>query len=319
MKSRIGSKKSWLLVLASMGAAALATARGVRAEAASGVEADRFRISSCSLGCNVGATQVSCSIVNVTVNHEVRVRFTQPVDLSSVLQNPSSFRLLETSTGTSPAGSFGIDFLDPNTLIFYPQVSFGPLGNPTFGFKTNAAYQILIPGALAGDPGPYVLSVAGLPVETRLLCTVFTSQGVGDYVPGPPTATATVDVVIPSDPGTILLDPSPAAGARNVSLTTDVTLDFDDVMYLGTLITPITGVSSSVFVGRSPDPVADPIPGSFTFVIDIQERSTQLVFRPDQPLPTGEKILIQLDPSITDIAGNALRNPGTIAFRTVDP
>ena len=73
--------------------------------------------------------------------------------------------------------------------------------------------------------------------------------------------TVTVDVVVP-DPGGTILEPVPAAGARNVSLNTAIELSFDDVMYLGTLVVPATGVSSSVHVGRAPDPAADPIPTS---------------------------------------------------------
>ena len=307
-----------LIVLAvALGAAALARVQGENVARAAAGEADRFRIVSCSLGCSSPGNQVTCSTVNVHVNPELRIDFSQAIDWTSL--GAPAFQVFAVGTGSSPSASLLLDPKDAQTLIWRPQVTFDIQGNPIFGLSQGSSYQLIIPGALVDPLGPYITSVHGLPVENRMQCTLSATLGIRDYVPGPPLATITVDVVIPSDPGTTLLEPAAAEGARNVSLATDIELAFDDVMYLGTLITPATGSSSSVVIGRAPDPVADPIAGQFSFSIDLDENTTTLTFTPDQALPPGEKILVRLDATITDLAGNALRNAGTIAFATLEP
>ena len=52
-------------------------------------------------------------------------------------------------------------------------------GAGAFGFGRNRAYQIRIPGTAQGDAGPFLTGTDGTPNTNRLLCTVFTSLGVG--------------------------------------------------------------------------------------------------------------------------------------------
>jgi len=309
-------RRSWLLVLVvGLGAVALARVRGDDVVRAATGGSDRFRVVSCSEG-RSGGKQLAGADVDVPLNAEVRIDFSQGVDWTSL--QPPAFQVLSTSSGISPASDLFLDPADPQTLVWRARVTFDALGNPCFALSPGGSYQLLVPGAQVDPLGPYLTSVRGLPVENRLLCTLSATQSVCDWVPGPPVATALVDVAVPSASGATALEPTPAPGAREVALTTTVELRFDDVMYLGTLVVPATGISSSVHVGRAPDPAADPIAGSFSFSIHPTERTTALTFVPERALPAGETILVRLDPSITDLAGNPLRNPGTIAFATVE-
>jgi len=139
-----------------------------------------MRIESCNLGCSGGAggTQVSCGVVQIYVNTEIRVRFTQPVDPSSL--SPSSFSLIDVNSGQVPAGSRFVDPADPNTVVFRPALSFDGIGGPVFGFGHNTTYRVMIPGASQGDSPPYVTSLGppSLPNRTRMLCTVIANLGI---------------------------------------------------------------------------------------------------------------------------------------------
>ena len=76
------------------------------------------------------------------------------------------------------------------------------------------------------------MPVAGEPNRTRLQCTLVSSLGVRDYVPGNPTVNVTVDVVTGYDPMTG--EPSsfdldvPADGATDVWLASDIRFRVDD-------------------------------------------------------------------------------------------
>ena len=147
-------------------------------------------IETCSLGCSngQGSLQVSCSIVNVAQNVEITVLFSRPIELSSV--NAASFRITNTLNGSSPVGSFTLDPTNARRLIFRPALTFDAIGNPIFALDPNQTYEILIPGQAQGDPGPYITGTNGKRNETRLRCTIATTQGLLDPVPGAPVASS---------------------------------------------------------------------------------------------------------------------------------
>jgi len=277
------------------------------------VPADRFRIQGCSLACASGPTMATCGIVNVHVNEELAIHFTQAVDLSSVLSFPSAFRIFETGTGQAAPGTFRLDPGDRRTLIFEPQLTFNQLGVPSFGFGPNASYQVLAPGVLAGDPPPYVLSQFGLPLENRLLCTITADQGVMDYVPGPPSYTASVQVVETCEPGGPIRN-APAPGARCVWAGSNLTFAFDDIMYLAALVTPLTGTAPYIVV-RFAD-TGDNVPGTWSFSIDMQKKTTTAVFDPTDALPPQTKIEVLVPNQVSDMILNPHTGPHYFAFVT---
>ena len=75
-------------------------------------------IVSCSLGCANSASSgndFSCNVTDVSVNQDIRVTFSAPINLLSVTNN--TFQVIETATGMTPASQFSLDPNDPTVLI----------------------------------------------------------------------------------------------------------------------------------------------------------------------------------------------------------
>ena len=299
-------RAAWAVTILALGGAAIA---GTGAQAG----ADPFRITGCSLGCASGPTTVSCGIVNVAANQELTIDFSQAVDLHSVIYFPGSVRIYNAANGLAPIGTFRLGPQDRRTLVFQPSLSFGPEGNPMFGFEPNATYLILLPGRLAGDPPPYVLSHAGQPLENRLFCTITADQGVLDYVPGPPTYSTRVQVVEECKPGGPTHS-APAAEARCVSVDSDLTLRFHDVMNVATLLVPASGMAPFIQVRFAETGI--PVSGSWSFSVDLNAKTTDVVFHPAAPWPPLTKIEVVVPPQVTDLVGNPHAGPGLFRFLT---
>ncbi len=281
-------------------------------------------VQSCSLGCSSGqgGSQVSCSISNTSVNQAISVAFSQAIDLSSV--NSTTFQINEVVTGAVPNGTFDIDPLDPTRILFRPALSFSAQGSVEFGFIANRSYQIRIPGTAQGDSGPFVRSTGGNENRSRLLCTIQTTEGITDPVPGPPTAAVFVDT-LDSSSG-VITENVPANGATSVWLNSQITFTFDDLMDIGSLIIPANGTSPSIQVVIDGD--GDPstpgdqaaVSGTFAFTVDLQNLVTTVIFTPTSGLPSAgvstpkHRIIVTLPPSIVDIVGNSITNPGQIVF-----
>ena len=285
---------------------------GIASSGAQGVS-HPFRIESCSLGCTSGPTTVTCGIVNVHLNEPLEIGCSRAVDLSSITSFPASIRIFNTVTGQSPAGTFRLDSKDRRTIVFEPGLSFHPSGTPLFALESNTSYQVYVPGILAGDPPPYVLSFDGLPLENRLLCTITADQGVLDYVPGPPSYRPGVQAVGTCEPGGPIHTTS-AVNARCVSVDSDLTLVFDDVMNLGTLMIPATGNAPFIQVRLATTGV--PVPGTWSYSLDLQAKTTTVVFTPTAPLPTLTKIEVVVPSQVTDLVGNPHAGPGLFTFLT---
>lgn len=264
-------------------------------------QAHPFRIEGCSLSCTSGPTMVSCGIINVHVNEELTIDFTQAVDLSSVGSFPPGIRIINTSTALSPLGTWRLGPGSRSTLVFQPGLSFDPLGNPVFAFEFGSTYLVRASGILAGDPPPYVLSSGGQPLENRLLCTITTDQGVLDYVPGPPSYTPSVQAVDACEPGAPVHATS-AVNARCVSVDSNLTLVFDDIMNLGTLMIPATG--NAPFVQVRFAGTGTPVPGNWSHSLDLKAKTTTVVFTPAAPLPTLTKVEVLVPPQVLDLVGN---------------
>lgn len=313
-------------VLTALGLALAAAASTLTAacDTGGGGGGGSFFIRSCSLGCNSGAngSQIICAIVNTFENQEIAVEFSAPVDLSSV--NAGTFRIVDVLTGQVPNGTFLLDPTNKRRVIFRPQLSINAQGNVTVGFKAGASYQINIPGTLQGDTGPFVQSASGKSNETRLLCTITTDQGLADPVPGPPSVATFVEVRDPVTGGKIPNVPAP--GATNVASDSTITLVFNDLMNIGSLVVPSTGASPSILVladadGDTTDPADQvPIEGTFTFSVDLIQLTTTVVFTPTNGLPNGgsstpkRKVIVDVLSSAIDLVSNPVANPGPRVF-----
>jgi hypothetical protein len=282
-------------------------------------------VTSCSLGCTngLGGNQVSCGIINTFQNQEIGVLFAAPVDFASV--NKSSFQVFDVSTGTVPPGSFLIDPNNPHRLIFRPKLTFDPQGNPIFGFSANASYQIKVPGTAQSDPPPYVESTGSKENQSRMLCTITTDQGLIDPVPGDPKASVFVDTINPLN-GQITKG-VPANGATSVHSATKITLVFDDLMNLGTIVIPATGLAPFITVkidpdGNTSDPSDQvPIQGLWSFAVNQVALTTSAVFTPSAGLPSAgsnlaspRKIVVNIPNTVVDLVGNPISNAGNWIF-----
>lgn len=292
-------------------------------------------IETCTLGCSngQGGLQVSCTIVDVAQNVEITVLFSEAVNLSTV--NASSFRITNTLNGSSPVGTFTLDPLDARRLIFRPALTFDAVGNPIFALDPNQTYEVLVPGVSQGDTEPLVHSQAGKQNETRLRCTINTTQALLDPVPGPPTATSAV-VVTHKDTAEVLEVFDPADGAVGVpvgggvdDMVTQIVTTFDDIMNPATLANLSTGQSSNIRVQIDVDgdivTTDDRVEQSGTFAVEVsfEQLKTFLTFTPIGGFPSGgseeapRKIVLTLPVSARDLVGNELENPGETAFQTV--
>lgn len=290
----------------------------------SGAATGAMYVESCTLNCNSGSTgqQISCGVANTFENQEIGVLFSKPVRFASV--SKQSFQVTDSATTAVPPGTYLIDPFDSRRVIFRPLLSFDAQGNPVFGFRPGASYDILIPGTKQGDSAPFIESQGGTRNGTRMACS-FTTQGISDPVFGPPLVSAFVDTVNPAN-GAIATG-VPANNAVNVLLSSKITLVFNDLMNIGTLVVPGTGTSPSITVRFDPDGnIANSsdqvtIPGTFTYNLDQIALQTTLVFTPSQPFPSAgpnplspRQVIVNLPATIKDLTGNGIGNPGPVVF-----
>ena len=292
-------------------------------EGSGGGSGKRMYIETCSLGCNNGAggQLVTCGFVNTYQNQEVAVLFSEAVSLASV--SKLSFQVFNVGTGSIPAGSYLVDPTNARRLIFRPKLSFDSLGQPQFGFAPGASYRIKLPGSIQ-DPAPYVLSSGGRANESRLECTIVTDQGIIDPVPGAPTVEMFVDVVDPIT--SVITHGVPADNAMNVSTTSPVTFVFDDLMNVGTIVVPATGIAPFIQVLVDPDgDLSDPtdqvpVGGTYGFVVDQVNLRTVATFTPTAGFPSAgsgpqpRRIVVRVPSGVRDLAGNGVSNAGSISF-----
>ena len=279
-------------------------------------------IVACSLACTSGSggDQVSCSIVNTYRNQELSILFSDPVDLLSI--NSSSFRVVNPENGTSPTGQFFIDPFDARRLIFRPSLTFDQNGNPIYGFDPFTTYEITIPGTEQGDSPPFVQSLSGKPNQSRLLCTVFTSQGIIDPVPGPPSVEYFVTRVTSYDGNgnpngfqhdvQVVNDPP----VTEVWRDTDVRFEFNDIMNVATLLNPSSGNATFIRIEIDEDGNLSTLddrtvhPGLYSFAVDQEALTTTLTYEPSASFPfdgpSAEKIAVTVPPPVQDLVANGV-------------
>lgn len=289
-------------------------------------------IETCSLGCSSGSSgfQISCANNQANLNAEITITFSQPVDPASI--NSSSFQLIAISgqVGQVPLGTRFVDPSDPRRVIFRPAVTFDTVGSPTFGFSPDTTYRITVPGQVQDEIGPYIRSVGGKPNKTRMLCEITTNDEVVDSVPGGPIASVLVDLDNPvtPDPDDVIED-QPASGAVDVALSTQIKVIFNDLMSPATLVNTQTqqpvlisfDVDEDGNLATTDDRVE--LFGSAILTLDLNALTSTLLFTPSTGIPQGgdpalhplpRQIVVTFPSGIQDLAGNAIANPGFVAF-----
>jgi hypothetical protein len=281
-------------------------------------------VESCSLGCGNGVDdQVGCSIVNVGRNAEITLQFSEAVDLASVTSG--SFQVINLNNGTVPVGTYGIDLGNPRRLIFRPGLDFDAVGNPEFAFEEDATYQIRVLGEREGDLGPFIKSATGRNNQSRLLCSILTSEGLIDPVPGAPNAT----VWVQQDDGNGGAVTVAADGAGEVLLSSTIVVIFDDIMNPATIANLSTGQSNTITVKIDPDGnlanQSDQViqAGSWEVDVDFDLLRTTAVFTPSGGFPSAggdpqnpRLTIVDLPVQLLDLVSIGLENPKQHVFST---
>ncbi|MEM6569052.1 MAG: hypothetical protein AAF957_11605 [Planctomycetota bacterium] len=313
-----------------------------------GFSGDLF-IESCSLACSDGAggAQVACSVVDVTENVEVSILFSRPIDAASL--DATTLQVTDVANGTAPEGLRFVDPLDPRRVIFRPAIEFQG-GGVSFAFQRNRAYEVRIPGFAQGDSGPFIRSQNGSQNTSRLVCTIFTSQGVADIVPGNPQVEVFVDVAtefdmngFPTQGGLVRtqIGPTLANAVTDVARISSVFFEFNELMNIPTVANVVTGESLTIFVELDIDgDIATaggdrvPIPGRFEVSVDQLALTTSAVFTPDDQIPSAGRdpmnprlLIVRVTTAVSDIANNPVTSatgggvlvaiPETLIFPTI--
>ncbi|MCP5022707.1 MAG: Ig-like domain-containing protein, partial [bacterium] len=302
-------------------------------------------IRSCSLGCSDGSNgaQITCQVTNTVQNTEISVLFSEPVDLGSV--SASSFRVVNVDNGTTPVGEYFLDPVNPKRVIYRPALTFDVLtGNPTFGFDPNTAYGITIPGELQGDTAPFIQSTTGKVNQSRLQCTILTTEEVTDPVPGDPVVEIYASyyerdaaMVITTNLnsvtnafgffdhyGTDGLEDNWVNGGEevfDVDRTGTVYMLFKDVMNPATLANPVTQTAPFVTIRTDPDgnlaSASDrlpPVTGIYRVSVDTELLETLLSFTPSTSFlsagngaPTNpRRMAVDIPTACLDLVGNSV-------------
>lgn len=308
-----------------LGAALLGLAglSGCSGSTSSEFSGDLF-VRSCSIGCTDGSDGrvVTCQVVNVTENQEISILFSEPIDPTSI--TPSSLQVTNTANGTSPEGLRFVDPLDARRVIFRPSIAFES-GGISFSFEANQTYEILIPGENQGDAGPFIRSTNGSPNRTRLQCSIETTEGIADIVPGNPQVTVEVDVATSFDANGLpltterrRLGSDPANFVSNISRFSKVYFSFNELMFLPTVADNASGQAPFIRVQFDRDGSLATagserieLPGSFELFVDQVALTTDLVFTPTGTIPsagddplTPNLLVVRIPVEVTDAAGN---------------
>lgn len=314
-----------------LGAAAIALA--ACSGESGGPNSGELVIRQCSIGCSdgQGGSQVSCSVVNVTENQEISILFSEPIDPASL--NSASLQVTDTSNGTSPEGLRFVDPLDSRRVVFRPSIEFAS-GGLSFSFQRNRSYEIRIPGQSQGDGGPFIRSVAGRPNQSRMLCSINTTEGIADITPGNPRVTVEVDVIsgfdsmgnplmnaqgdVITERATLTQPGSTSPRPENIFRDSLVYFSFNELMFLPTvadntsMTAPFINVSLDTdgnLATQGGDRVL--LPGAYEFEVDQVALTTSLLFTPAGQIPSAGAdpnnpniFVVSVPLNVTDIAGN---------------
>ena len=152
----------------------------------------------CIISCDLGCSQTGCAVTEIAENQELRFKFSDAVEPSTVNGSSVSIR---TATGVAPQGDFEVI---GNEVVFRPRVSTAN-GVSTFGFSRNESYIISLAGGQSIAQS--VTNLAGDGLSNEFSCTVVASKGIQDQDGEPPRAellSPTVLVGAPVNPTIVL-------------------------------------------------------------------------------------------------------------------
>ncbi len=285
-------------------------------------------IATCSLGCGGGQStaEVTCTIVDIPINADIYVVFSEPVDPNSV--SDESFNVKDAITSAQPPGNLFVDPTNPRRVVFRPAIAFVN-GTPQFGFSPTSTYKVTIPSEDGSDPGPFITSAGGKRNASLMRCSVKPIQGVTDVVAGPPTVDVLVSVALVSPPvvPADVLPNQDADGATNVWRDSTIRFVFHDIMNPASVLDeasgqpPANGIAIKFDVDGDLDTVSDQVvlPGEYRLdEPDLSLLRTELTFTASAGLPSAgvdlRQVVIEIPPTVQDLVGNSVAGPSPIAF-----
>lgn len=244
-----------------------------------------FCIISCDLGCN----QSGCAVTEIAENQQLRFKFSDAVDQSTVNGSSISIR---TASGVAPAGEFEVL---GNEVVFRPRVA-TVSGVSTFGFTRNESYIISLAGGQSIAQS--VTNLAGDGLSQEFTCTVVASQGIQDEDSAPPSVellSPTVLVNAPVNPTIVLrfselIDTTPLQESLGPASPIRVVLR-------GTLP---TGECDSDSDGTA----LEGIPQLSTEMVGERE-VTVVTFQPEVQLPGNSCITVRVTADLRDLSGTS--------------
>ncbi len=244
----------------------------------------------CLTSCNLGCSQIGCSITDIAQNQPIILTFSQDVDPSPV--NLSSISL-KTAMGHEPVGSFVVQ---GSTVMFLPEVRLVG-GASFFGFKANETYILRL--SSGPDNINALRSTSGDPLVKTVECKLHVTRGVVDLDRRPPEA----KLIVP-------------AAISNVKRDSLIVIEFSELVNSAQIsskkhnlidvrlrkVRPKTGGG----VECNPRAPTIKMDGSWRATNDTARQVTVAVFKPLLEFPGEICVEVQVTKGILDLA----RNPG---------
>ena len=243
----------------------------------------------CIISCDLGCSQTGCAVTEIAENQELRFKFSDAVEPSTVNGSSVSIR---TATGVAPQGDFEVI---GNEVVFRPRVSTAN-GVSTFGFSRNESYIISLAGGQSIAQS--VTNLAGDGLSNEFSCTVVASKGIQDQDGEPPRAellSPTVLVGAPVNPTIVLrfselIDTTPLQVSLGEASPIRVVLR-------GTLPTSACDTDSD-------GTALEGVPQLSTETVG-QREVTVVTFQPSVMLPGNSCITVRVTADLRDLAGTS--------------
>lgn len=252
--------------------------------------ASKFCLASCNLGCS----EVGCSITEIAQNQQITLGFSLPIDPASVSGSSVS---LKTAAGEPPAGSISVQ---GQNLTFTPEIRI--VGGATqFGFRANETYILTLPGGVTEQQA--LRSSAGQVLADTISCTLRVTRGIVDPDGQPPTVAITT--------------PDPAS-TGSAPRDTQIVLEFSE--YID--VSPFIGASSATSpvqyrirrtrLDGNGKLICDPAAPAVTLegvpraTLDTATQKTQVVLKPSIRLPSLVCVEVEVTNRVRDLSGKAV-------------
>ena len=243
----------------------------------------------CVIQCDLGCSQTSFSVTEIAENQQLKFRFSDEVDPSTVNSASISIR---TATGVAPAGDFEVNGPE---VVFIPRVT-TTAGISSFGFQRNEAYIITLAGG--GSIAQSVTNLAGDGLTQELSGTVVASLGILDEDGQPPQA----ELVAPTQ-------------LVNAPVNPTIVLRFSELIDTTPLQVPLSEASPIrvVLRGQLPSGLCDS-EAEGTALTGLPQLSTELIgqrevtvvtFTPSVQLPGQSCITVRVTADLRDLSGRS--------------